>query len=88
MREIAPSLLDGILDPAALAWAAEWSDATEHAYAASELRARIREALDTDDRIAYVSRRGEHLYNFWRDAAHPRGLWRRTTLDSYLGGSP
>ncbi|AQQ14202.1 Prolyl endopeptidase [Corynebacterium glaucum] len=88
MREIAPSLLDGILDPAALAWAAEWSDATEHAYAAPELRARIREALDTDDRIAYVSRRGEHLYNFWRDAAHPRGLWRRTTLNSYLGGSP
>ena len=28
-------------------------------------------------------RRGEYLYNFWRDAANPRGLWRRTSLDSY-----
>ena len=25
--------------------------------------------------------RGDHLYNFWQDAAHPRGLWRRTTLE-------
>jgi prolyl oligopeptidase len=35
-----------------------------------------------------VVRRGEYLYNFWRDAANPRGLWRRTTLDSYRTESP
>ncbi len=46
------------------------------------------EILDTDDRIPYVRRRGEYLYNFWRDAAHPRGLWRRTTLEQYLTDSP
>ncbi len=23
------------------------------------------------------------VYNFWQDAEHPRGLWRRTTLDDY-----
>jgi prolyl oligopeptidase len=46
------------------------------------------EVLDTDARIPYVRRRGEYLYNFWRDAANPRGLWRRTTLDSYRGDSP
>ena len=28
------------------------------------------------------------LYNFWRDAANPRGLWRRTTLDSYRTDAP
>ena len=28
------------------------------------------------------------LYNFWRDAAHPRGLWRRTTLDEYRKAEP
>jgi prolyl oligopeptidase len=39
--------------------------------------------LDTDARIPYVARRGEYLYDFWRDAANPRGLWRRTTLESY-----
>ena len=39
-------------------------------------------------RIPYVRRRGEYLYNFWRDAANPRGLWRRTTLESYRTESP
>ncbi|HEX7322050.1 MAG TPA: prolyl oligopeptidase family serine peptidase [Mycobacterium sp.] len=49
------------------------------------MRAAALEVLDTDTRIPYVRRRGEYLYNFWRDAANPRGLWRRTTLDSYRG---
>jgi prolyl oligopeptidase len=49
------------------------------------MRAEALEVLDTDARIPYVRRRGEFLYNFWRDAAHPRGLWRRTTMDSYSG---
>jgi len=48
-----------------------------------QMRAEALEVLDTDSRIPYVRRRGEYLYNFWRDAANPRGLWRRTTLDSY-----
>ncbi|ASR37482.1 prolyl oligopeptidase [Prauserella marina] len=52
------------------------------------LRAEIREILDADDRIPYVRRRGDHLYNFWRDAEHPRGLWRRTTLDEYRAAQP
>ncbi|GAY14710.1 peptidase [Mycobacterium sp. shizuoka-1] len=53
-----------------------------------QLRAEALEVLDTDARIPYVRRRGEYLYNFWRDAANPRGLWQRTTLDSYLTESP
>jgi len=47
------------------------------------MRAEALEVLDTDTRIPYVRRRGEFLYNFWRDAANPRGLWRRTTLEGY-----
>src|SRR5580693_2200721 len=47
------------------------------------MRTEALEVLDTDARIPYVRRRGEYLYNFWRDATKPRGLWRRTTLDSY-----
>ncbi|WP_449374563.1 hypothetical protein [Arthrobacter psychrolactophilus] len=35
-----------------------------------------------------VSKRGDWYYNFWRDAANPRGLWRRTTWDSYLSSAP
>lgn len=52
------------------------------------MREQALEVLDTDSRIPYVRRRGEYLYNYWRDAAHPRGLWQRTTLDSYRTDSP
>lgn len=48
----------------------------------------IREVLDSDDKIPGVSKIGDLYYNFWRDAAHPRGLWRRTTLDSYRTNTP
>jgi prolyl oligopeptidase len=54
----------------------------------AQMRAEALEVLDTDARIPYVRRRGEHLYNFWRDAANPRGLWRRTTLDGYRADDP
>ncbi len=53
-----------------------------------ELTARLKQVLDADDRIPYVRRHGPHLYNFWQDARHPRGVWRRTTLESYVGEQP
>lgn len=53
-----------------------------------QMRAEALEVLDTDARIPYVRRRGEYLYNFWRDADNPRGLWRRTTLASYRTEEP
>jgi prolyl oligopeptidase len=46
------------------------------------------EIMDSQERIAYPSILGDRLYNFWQDASNPRGVWRRTTWDSYLGGSP
>ncbi|MFD6674591.1 prolyl oligopeptidase family protein [Rhodococcus zopfii] len=52
------------------------------------LQSRIREVLDTDARIPYGRRRAEYLYNYWRDAQHVRGLWRRTTMDQYLRDDP
>jgi prolyl oligopeptidase len=53
-----------------------------------QMRREALEILDTDARIPYVRRRGEYLYNFWRDALHPRGSWRRTTLASYRTDEP
>jgi prolyl oligopeptidase len=44
--------------------------------------------LDSDDRIPYPSILGDRLYNFWQDADNPRGIWRRTSWDSYLTGDP
>ncbi len=43
---------------------------------------------DSDENIAYPSIRGNFLYNFWRDAEHERGLWRRTTFDEYSKEDP
>jgi len=48
----------------------------------------ILEVLDSDARIPYVSRMGDQLYNFWRDKAHPRGVWRRTSLAEYRKAEP
>ena len=53
-----------------------------------ELEARLLAILDSDDRIPYVSKMGPWFYNFWRDAEHVRGLWRRTTLDEYRKAEP
>ena len=53
-----------------------------------QLCAQALEVFDTDEQIPSVRRRGEFLYNYWRDAANPRGLWRRTTLDSYRTEQP
>ena len=53
-----------------------------------QFRVEALDVLDTDARIPYVVRRGDHLYNFWRDAEHPRGLWRRTTLEQYRSEAP
>ncbi len=47
------------------------------------IHARNLEILTSDDRIAMPALRGGQVYNFWRDAEHVRGLWRRTTLSSY-----
>ena len=46
------------------------------------------EILNSDDRIASPGLRGDHVFNFWRDATNQRGLWRRTTLDDYISGDP
>jgi prolyl oligopeptidase len=49
---------------------------------------RTRTILDSSDRIAVPSILGDRLYNFWQDAANPRGVWRRTSWESYLSGAP
>ena len=48
----------------------------------------VMKILDADDRIPFVGKSGDYLYNFWKDAENPRGLWRRTTLESYRKDKP
>lgn len=46
------------------------------------------EILDSKDKIPYVSKLGDHYYNFWQDANNKRGLLRRTSLQSFQSPSP
>jgi prolyl oligopeptidase len=76
----------------ALAWVRERNAQTEARLEADPafepVRDAIREVLDSKEQIPHVVRRGPHLYNFWRDETHPRGLWRRTALESYRQPQP
>ena len=83
--------LEDIAGEEALDWVRVRNEPTLAEFSGEEferMRTEALEVLDTDARIPYVRRRGDYLYNFWRDAANPRGLWRRTTLDSYRSDSP
>jgi prolyl oligopeptidase len=75
-----------------LAWVRERNARAEAEFKADPryepLRRNLLSILDSSDRIPYVTRMGEHYYNFWRDERNPRGIWRRTTLDEYRSRYP
>ena len=52
------------------------------------LRKDLRAILDSEARIPDVIQRGGYWYNFWRDQAHPAGLWRRTTPVEFRKPAP
>jgi prolyl oligopeptidase len=52
------------------------------------LLAEARAVITAPDRIPYPNFLGDRLANFWQDKAHVRGLWRRTTLDSFRTPDP
>lgn len=83
--------LEDVTGDAALDWVRRHNEPTLAQLGDAEfeaMRAEALEVLDTDARIPYVRRRGKYLYNFWRDETNPRGLWRRTTLESYRTEQP
>ncbi|MDU0348780.1 prolyl oligopeptidase family serine peptidase [Actinomyces sp. MRS3W] len=90
--EPVPDWLDDIEGERALAWVAKRNARTRAAFDDSPGFAALREdmeaILNAPDRIPRVGEAVGALYNFWTDATHPRGLWRRTTWDSYRAGAP
>jgi prolyl oligopeptidase len=83
--------LEDVDGDAALSWVRERNAHSAEVLggpAFAETEQAVREVLDSDDKIPHVSKVGEHYYNFWQDAEHQRGLWRRTTLDSYRTDGP
>jgi prolyl oligopeptidase len=84
--------LEEINSPRALEWVK-----TENARTLADFQAdpryqtfyrRALEVLEAQDRIPLVVFRRGELYNFWQDAAHLKGIVRRTSEASYRTASP
>lgn len=84
--------LEDVTGDRALAWVREQNAKTEAELAATpefrQLEADIRAILDSDAKIPAVEKLGAYYYNFWKDAQHERGIWRRTTLEEYRKPNP
>src|SRR5438128_7447707 len=75
----------------ALAWVEAQNAATLGHFGAARFagdRDLLAAIFDRPDNIPLIARRGSRVFNFWKDAEHPRGLWRATTLDSYRSEQP
>jgi len=48
----------------------------------------ILEVLDATDRIPMGTLSHGFVYNFWQDAANPKGIWRRATVADYRNAKP
>ena len=79
--------LEDVQGEKALAWAKEHNaKSTALLEARPEYKpiyTRTLEILDSKEKIPTPELLGETVYNFWKDDAHERGIWRRTTLASY-----
>jgi prolyl oligopeptidase len=83
--------LEEVDGAAAIAWVAQRNAETRARFdgpAVARDRDTLAAILDRPDNIPSVIRRHGLLYNLWKDAGHPRGLLRRTTLASFATAQP
>lgn len=84
--------LEELASPNAMAWVAAHNAVTEQRLTADpRYNTLYAEALSlggAKDRIPQPSFLNGAIYNFWQDADHLRGIWRKTTLDSYRTADP
>jgi len=84
--------LEEVEGEAALAWVRGQNERTlnllEGDKRFAELEAEAKEIVNATDRIPYGVIRDGIVYNFWQDAQNVRGLWRRTSLESYVKDTP
>lgn len=83
--------LEAVDGAQALAWVTEQNARTlarfDDASVAADADA-LAAIMDRPDNIPKITRRGGQVYNFWKDSQAIRGLWRRTSLDSYRTERP
>lgn len=84
--------LEEVDGPRALAWVrdrnAQSTAELEHAPEFAPTFQRLLSIYDSDARIPAVRQEGRWLFNFWRDAEHPRGIWRRTSIVEFRKPNP
>lgn len=84
--------LEKVDDDKALEWVEEWNKKSLATLTSQpdyeNIFGKNLEILNSVDRIADPTIRGNHIYNFWQDKMHQRGIWRRATTKSYLAGNP
>ena len=84
--------LEDVSSPKALQWV-EAHNAKSTAVLEADPRYRqfYDQALDiaqAEDRIPVGEFIGGEIYNFWQDKDHVRGIWRRSSIESYSSGKP
>jgi prolyl oligopeptidase len=93
---------DGVSDPYVwledvhgtkpLAWVAEQNTRTKGVLQADPRYAADHDAilkvLDATDRIPLGAIDHDYIFNFWQDAANPKGVWRRSTIADYARPDP
>ncbi|MFL6830403.1 MAG: prolyl oligopeptidase family serine peptidase [Sphingomicrobium sp.] len=84
--------LEDVSGPKAMAWVESHNARTTSVLEADPRYGRYyQQALaiaEAKDRIPIGNFIGGKVYNFWQDSDHVRGIWRRTSLESYSTGSP
>src|SRR5262245_49674456 len=84
--------LEEIEAPQALDWVRARNDKSESLLKAdarfAPLEAEIRKILLARDRIAFPNLEDGWVYNFWQDAEHVRGIWRRVRPEEYERPEP
>ncbi|MDP8915706.1 MAG: prolyl oligopeptidase family serine peptidase [Pseudomonadota bacterium] len=84
--------LEEVQGERALAWVRDQNARTDAVLKTDPRYTRFRDQalaiLTATDRIPSPSFRAGGIDNFWQDKANVKGLWRRTTLDSYRTANP
>jgi prolyl oligopeptidase len=88
--------LEEVESEAAIEWARMRSERTRASLTAlpvyDSIRAEISRLVQArrmaPDGLGNFAVRGEHIDDYWRADPNSRGVWRRTTVESYLAGAP
>jgi len=84
--------LEQVSSPRAMAWVDSQNVKTlavlEHDTSYAALYSEAVKLAEDRDRIPSPDIIGGQVYNFWQDADHVHGIWRRTSLASYQTSSP